>query len=102
MSLLQFITVLCAVLGIDESSDFAPRAWDELLNLKGVISGSSSKAAQESLGYANYGDPFSTRNETDKYAKKLFGPNYTRLQEVKRKYDPDMIFDRWFAIRPAV
>ncbi|KAG8954895.1 hypothetical protein FRC04_010379 [Tulasnella sp. 424] len=97
-----FITVLCAVLGIDESGDFAPRAWDELLNLKEIVSGSSSKAAQESLGYANYGDPFSTRNETDEYSRNLFGPNYARLQEVKRKYDPDMVFNRWFAIRPAV
>ncbi|KIO33768.1 hypothetical protein M407DRAFT_229633 [Tulasnella calospora MUT 4182] len=95
----QFITVLCTVMGIDE--DFAPHAWDELLNLKRVVSGSSSQAAQDSLGYANYGDPFSTRNETDEYARKLFGPKYARIQEVKRKYDPEMVFNRWFAIRPA-
>ncbi|KAG9018270.1 hypothetical protein FRB90_011670 [Tulasnella sp. 427] len=97
-----FTTVLCAIMGIDESDDFAPRAWDELLNLKKIVSASSSQAAQESLGYANYGDPFSTRNETDEYARKLFGPNYPRLQEVKKKYDPDMVFNRWFAIRPTV
>ncbi|KAG8978686.1 hypothetical protein FRC05_009958 [Tulasnella sp. 425] len=96
-----YITVLCAIMGIEESDDFAPHAWDELLNLKKIVSASSSQAAQESLGYANYGDPFSTRNETDEYARKLFGPNYARLQEVKRKYDPDVVFDRWFAIRPA-
>ncbi|KAG9041018.1 hypothetical protein FS837_012815 [Tulasnella sp. UAMH 9824] len=95
----EFITVLCTVLGMDE--DFPPQAWDEVLNLKRIVSGSSSKAAQDSLGYANYADPFSTRNETDEYARKIFGPNYSRLQEVKRKYDPEMVFDRWFAIRPA-
>ncbi|KAG8915214.1 hypothetical protein FRC01_003745 [Tulasnella sp. 417] len=95
-----FVTVLCAIMGIDESDDFAPRAWEELLNLKRIVSASSSQAAQDSLGYANYGDPFATHNETDGYARKLFGPNYPRLQEVKKKYDPEMVFDRWFNIRP--
>ncbi|KIO33767.1 hypothetical protein M407DRAFT_17377 [Tulasnella calospora MUT 4182] len=96
-----FVTVLCAIMGIDEADEFASHAWEDLLNLKRIVSASSSQAAQDSLGYANYGDPFSTQNETDEYARKLFGPNYARLQEVKRKYDPEIVFDRWFAIRPT-
>ncbi|KAG8909126.1 hypothetical protein FRC01_007114, partial [Tulasnella sp. 417] len=95
----SFITVLCLLIWTDES--FTPNTRDELLKVKSVVSGSSSQAAQESLGYSNYADPFSTLNETDEYARKLFGPNYPRLQEVKKRYDPDMVFDRWFAIRPA-
>ncbi|KAG8894996.1 hypothetical protein FRC00_008165, partial [Tulasnella sp. 408] len=96
-----FVTVLCAIMGIDESDGFASHAWEELLNLKKIVSASSSQAAQDSLGYPNYGDPFATQNETDEYARKLFGSNYARLQQVKQKYDPEMVFDRWFAIRPA-
>ncbi|KAG8900031.1 hypothetical protein FRC01_010281, partial [Tulasnella sp. 417] len=95
----KFVTVLCLLIWTDES--FTANTRDELLKVKSVVSGSSSQAAQESLGYSNYADPFSTLNETDEYARKLFGPNYPRLQEVKKKYDPDMVFDRWFAIRPA-
>lgn len=34
-------------------------------------------------------------------AKVLFGSNYPRLQTLKRKYDPEVIFKKWFAIRPA-
>ena len=30
-----------------------------------------------------------------------FGSNYKRLQEVKRKYDPELVFNKWFAITPA-
>ncbi|KAG8909127.1 hypothetical protein FRC01_007115, partial [Tulasnella sp. 417] len=85
-----FVTVLCLIIWTDES--FTPYARDELLKVKSVVSGSSSQAAQESLGYSNYADPFSTLNETDEYARKLFGPNYPRLQEVKKRYDPDMAF----------
>ncbi|KAG8954896.1 hypothetical protein FRC04_010380 [Tulasnella sp. 424] len=96
-----FINVFCGALGMDESNESTARARDEVLNLKRVVSASSSDAAQESLGYLNYGDPFSTQNETDKYTRQIFGSNYSRLQEVKRKYDPDVVFDRWFAIRPA-
>ncbi|KAG8954893.1 hypothetical protein FRC04_010376 [Tulasnella sp. 424] len=95
----EFITVLCALAWTDDS--FTPNARNELLRLKGVISGSSSKEAQESLGYVNYADPFSTLNETDEYARKVFGSNYPRLQEIKKKYDPKMVFNRWFAIQPA-
>lgn len=95
----EFMTVLCILIWTDDS--FTPNARDELLRLKSVVSGSSSKEAQESLGYVNYADPFSTLNETDEYAKKLFGPNYSRLQAVKKKYDPDMVFNKWFAIQPA-
>ncbi|KAG9018269.1 hypothetical protein FRB90_011669 [Tulasnella sp. 427] len=95
----EFMTVLCALMWTDDS--FTPFARDELLRLKSVVSGSSSKEAQESLGYVNYADPFSTLNETDEYTKKIFGPNYPRLQEVKKMYDPEMVFNKWFAIRPA-
>lgn len=93
------MTVLCVVIWTDDS--FTPNARNELLRLKGVISGSSTKEAQESLGYVNYADPFSTLNETDEYARKVFGSNYPRLQEIKKKYDPKMVFNRWFAIQPA-
>ncbi|KAG9041417.1 hypothetical protein FS837_012282 [Tulasnella sp. UAMH 9824] len=95
----EMITVLCALVWTDESFTF--KARDELLRLKSVVSGSSSKDAQESLGYVNYADPFCTLNETDEYAKKLFGTNYPRLQEIKKKYDPELVFNKWFAIRPA-
>ncbi|KAG8905850.1 hypothetical protein FRC00_012987, partial [Tulasnella sp. 408] len=95
----EMMTVLCAFAWTDES--FTSEARDKLLRLKSVISGSSSKEAQESLGYVNYADPFCTLNETDEYAKKIFGPNYHRLQQIKKKYDPKLVFNKWFAIRPA-
>lgn len=31
----------------------------------------------------------------------LFGDNYSRLQEIKAKYDPYMMFKSWFPIQPA-
>ncbi|KAJ3528778.1 hypothetical protein NM688_g7949 [Phlebia brevispora] len=34
-------------------------------------------------------------------AKELFRDHYPKMQEIKRKYDPDVIFNRWFAIEPA-
>lgn len=40
------------------------------------------------------------RLESDK-SRKVFGENYTRLQLIKKKYDPSMVFSKWFAIVPA-
>ena len=34
-------------------------------------------------------------------AKALFRENYPRLQELKKKYDPERIFNRWFPITPS-
>ena len=34
-------------------------------------------------------------------AKLLFRTNYPRLQQIKKKYDPDMVFNKWFVITPA-
>lgn len=33
--------------------------------------------------------------------KKLFGSNYPRLQKIKAKYDPGLVFGKWFPIQPA-
>lgn len=35
-------------------------------------------------------------------AEELFGDNYARLQRIKRKYDPDVVFNRWFVVTPSV
>lgn len=34
-------------------------------------------------------------------AKELFREHYPRLQEIKKKYDPDMMFNKWFVVHPA-
>ncbi len=34
-------------------------------------------------------------------AKLLFGVNYPKLQQIKKKYDPELIFNKWFNITPA-
>jgi len=34
-------------------------------------------------------------------AKLVFAENYPRLQKIKKQYDPNSIFDKWFPITPA-
>ncbi|KAJ3519754.1 hypothetical protein NM688_g9255 [Phlebia brevispora] len=34
-------------------------------------------------------------------AKDLFREQYPRMQEIKRKYDPDMLFNKWFVVNPV-
>jgi hypothetical protein len=34
-------------------------------------------------------------------AQGLWGPTYGRLRELKRKYDPEFVFNKWFPIPPA-
>ena len=33
-------------------------------------------------------------------AEALFGENYARLQKLKKEYDPDLVFFKWYPITP--
>jgi FAD/FMN-containing dehydrogenase len=50
--------------------------------------------------YGNYSDSEARSPSGDKAAA-LWGENYPRLQQIKKKYDPDMLFNKWFNITPA-
>ncbi|KAG8992610.1 hypothetical protein FRB94_008343 [Tulasnella sp. JGI-2019a] len=71
-------------------------------DIQACISSSSTESARNSIGYLNYASMDASQNDTDEKARKAFGPNYPRLQRLKRKYDPDMVFNKWFCIRPTV
>jgi hypothetical protein len=34
-------------------------------------------------------------------AQVLFAENYPKLQVLKKKYDPECVFSKWFVITPA-
>ena len=44
-------------------------------------------------------------SETDKNTvisvRSLFGYNYAALQEIKRRYDPEVLFSNWFVVLPS-
>jgi FAD/FMN-containing dehydrogenase len=43
--------------------------------------------------YSNYG-------LGDERVRDVFGENYERLQKLKEKYDPEMVFHKWYPIIP--
>ena len=61
-------------------------------------------------GYANYNSDAPTElldpnsNEgilSDAKTHALFGDNHARLASLKQKYDPDLVFNKWYAIKPT-
>ncbi|KAH8101066.1 FAD-binding domain-containing protein [Phellopilus nigrolimitatus] len=63
-----------------------------------LVSGEADPVEAKEKAYANFiGDenvPFSR-------SQALFRDNYPRLQRLKKKYDPEMLFNKWYPIEPA-
>ncbi|KZP17094.1 FAD-binding domain-containing protein [Athelia psychrophila] len=95
----------CNVLNIlrwDENTEenlvFARDASRKVTDI--AISGNVELEDKASAGYGNYGKfdffgPVSDRSEV------FYGVNYPKLQALKKKYDPERVFSKWFAITPA-
>jgi FAD/FMN-containing dehydrogenase len=61
--------------------------------------GDTTGIARKNIGvdaYANYVEP-----DLADWAHAYYGANYSRLQSVKRHYDPDRLFDFPQAVTPA-
>ncbi|KAF5364309.1 hypothetical protein D9756_000778 [Leucocoprinus leucothites] len=82
---------------VDQARDFA---YDIA---ECVVGGLSALKDVKSQAYSNY-DPEGVaggKDEVKDKARVLFGDNYETLQGIKRKFDPENVFNRWFAITPA-
>ncbi|KAG9001858.1 hypothetical protein FRB90_011522 [Tulasnella sp. 427] len=72
------------------------RRWCNIVSNEGSIATEAGKGEEGlGIGYANY-DP------EPKGAAMVFGPNYERLRQVKRKYDPGCVWRKWYPIEPAL
>ncbi|VDB97548.1 unnamed protein product [Peniophora sp. CBMAI 1063] len=82
---------------------------DKLATIATSAEGDST-SGQVNNGYANYNSDAPTEvldpnsNEgilSDAKTHALFGDNHTKLAALKQKYDPDLVFNKWYAVKPA-
>jgi len=52
------------------------------------------------IGYSNYNTD-ALSGSADERARLVFAENYPKLQRIKKRYDPDNVFNKWFPITPA-
>ncbi|TBU32018.1 FAD-binding domain-containing protein [Dichomitus squalens] len=93
--------VLCLIRFQEDSEAAAKYCRDAAYELLGLVTGQSA----DNLGYGNYnpesGEIAIAGSGSVSKAKEHFGANYKRLQEIKKKYDPKLLFRKWFVITPA-
>ncbi|KAI0663139.1 FAD-binding domain-containing protein [Cubamyces menziesii] len=92
---------LCLVIAANDGEEVRRYMQDAARELIGMF----AERPEDNMGYGNYSpDSDALVNQgsvpVDK-AKLLFRTNYPRLQQIKKKYDPDMVFNKWFVITPA-
>ncbi|KAG9046102.1 hypothetical protein FS837_005089 [Tulasnella sp. UAMH 9824] len=82
---------------LDESVQRQVRGWSQILSEKTPVAFRTGKGGESyGVGYTNF-DPDAAASD----AARVFGANYQRLREVKRKYDPEKVWNRWYPIEPA-
>jgi hypothetical protein len=77
-------------------------ARDGVWSLADLLSKSQTDFPEvEKVGYANYDFEEEVGGVQGNKAQAIFAENYPKLQILKKKYDPENIFSKWFAITPA-
>ncbi|TFY76517.1 hypothetical protein EWM64_g7497 [Hericium alpestre] len=80
----------------EEGLEVARMVAKELANIaSGTLE--DGRPGSEKIGYSG----FTSEIMTTAQSKALFGDNYKRMQVLKKKYDPDMVFSKWYSIVPA-
>ncbi|KAI0027568.1 FAD-binding domain-containing protein [Vararia minispora EC-137] len=91
----------------DDSLERQEEARAALYELCAIVSTAEDKlSVGENTGYGNYLDEDTTKDVNGNIKREfksaaLFGDHYPRLQALKKKYDPEMMFNKWNTIVPA-
>lgn len=80
---------LAAGLSIPANSSYATRL-EVLVNVTKILQLGQDLAGPGSASYLHESSPF-----TDDWKDAWWGPNYPRLVEIKKKYDPEMLLKCW-------
>ncbi|KAJ3545445.1 hypothetical protein NMY22_g2437 [Coprinellus aureogranulatus] len=104
-----------SVLAILQWDGAFPEKTNEAKTLINVLEGAFARgqdglSESDKLGYTNYGHDVEipaghithpSMAQVVTRSQLAFGPNYARLQAIKKEYDPECIFNRWYPIAPA-
>jgi len=101
----QLTSNVLVVLAWDGAPEKTAEAREIAHGIKRRVNAGQSVANADYIGYTNYDMDASTTEVNipnfDAKARQGFGSNYPRLQQIKKKYDPELFFNRWFPIAPA-
>ncbi|KAH6909363.1 FAD binding domain-containing protein [Coprinopsis sp. MPI-PUGE-AT-0042] len=88
-----------------EGEDKTPRARTLYGELDHILTQGQGISGSAKLGYANYDMDHAAGDRDspafDEKTRQAFADNYPRLQKLKKQYDPEVFFDKWFPIAPA-
>ncbi|EJD01257.1 FAD-binding domain-containing protein [Fomitiporia mediterranea MF3/22] len=91
--------VLTVTFWDDDDLESSVQGKDAAYAMTDIVSNAEKEPEKsKTRAYGNYvGDEILGSDR----ARRVFGDNYPRLQQIKKKYDPYVLFSKWFTIVPA-
>ncbi|KAH9836777.1 uncharacterized protein C8Q71DRAFT_58980 [Rhodofomes roseus] len=94
-------SALVVALWGEDTQENSTRGREMVYELIGLLKDANPQLSEEEkAGYSNYDDDAVSKGAAEK-ARLVFGKHYARLQEVKKRYDPENVFHKWFPITPG-
>ncbi|KAG9048170.1 hypothetical protein FS837_000588 [Tulasnella sp. UAMH 9824] len=91
----------CLLFAMYTDPSLDTRARDTIRDWSHVLSERSTIATHGGKGDEAYVPSYTNYDPEPRSAALAFGSNYNRLREVKRRYDPENVWRKWYPIEPA-
>ena len=89
--------------GSSETNGGVTNDADNAAKVNGAVSSHDLRKGNKilHLGDRDFEAVYPNVGAKDERLENVFGSNLGRMREVKRKYDPEMLWDKWYPVTPA-
>ena len=87
--------------GVNKSTNTGYGNYCESISLPTPSSANPHTSVAEEVASEDITTAVTGEKEKEDKSLALFGEHYPRLREIKRKWDPELVWNKWYVVKPA-